>query len=318
MHNIEKAFAASGGVQGLTPSSRTNTTNVYNTVADLFAAVKLYDANFSPNPPSKVVGSNNQPLEMYHGTSNGGFTVFNTYGGKFGLFRKGSYFTENPEVADPYTRKGKGQNPEVYGVYLNIKNPLDMDAKADLSAWKKAFENAEQDPSYLDGVVTNDDAFRQLKENLVDEEYIRWEAEDIVTELIEGMGYDGITHIGGGRYDSKDGPKHRVYIAFEPEQIKSSTENIGTFDGTNPDIRYQDRSTAPVTNRTLLANALESTAQHELEHSNYTTVQIIRIIRFVHSCFALSDSVLKNLIFIETCRNQLCILQKYDKMPYNQ
>ena len=96
---------------------------------------------------SKVTNSDGSPEEMYHGTSSGGFTVFNTYSGKFGLFGKGSYFTDNPEVADSYTRKGKGQNPEVYGVYLSIKNPMDMDAKADLDAWKKAFEKADLDPS---------------------------------------------------------------------------------------------------------------------------------------------------------------------------
>lgn len=191
---------------------------------------------------SKVVNPDGTPKEMYHGTSNGGFTVFNTYGGKFGLFGKGSYFTDNPDVADSYTRKGKGQHPEVYGVYLSIKNPLDMDAKADITAWKRAFDDADLDTSYLDSVTTNEDAFRALKENLADDGYVRWEAEDIVTGLIEGMGYDGITHIGGGRYGSKDGPRHRVYIAFEPEQIKSSTENIGTFDGNNPDIRYQKRT----------------------------------------------------------------------------
>ena len=42
------------------------------------------------------------------------------------------------------------------------------------------------------------------------------------------MGYDGITHIGGGRA-AQDGVKHRVYIAFEPEQVKS-VFNKGTFD----------------------------------------------------------------------------------------
>ena len=266
LQNIEKAFNASVRVQGQAPSSLTSTLNAVKIVADLFAAVKRYDTAFAPNTVSKAVNADGTPLEMYHGTSNSGFTVFNTYGGNFGLFGKGSYFTDNPEVADSYTRKGKGQEPGVYGVYLSIKNPLDMDAHADPNAWKKAFENADLDPSYLDGVVTNEDAFRQLKENLADEEYLRWEAEDLVTELIEGMGYDGITHIGGGRYGSKDGPKHRVYIAFEPEQIKSSTDNIGTFDGSNPDIRYQDRS-AGTSNRALLAGAFEElvTSPDELE-----------------------------------------------------
>ena len=31
------------------------------------------------------------------------------------------------------------------------------------------------------------------------------------------------------------------YIVFEPTQIKSATDNIGTFDGSNPDIRYSTR-----------------------------------------------------------------------------
>ena len=32
------------------------------------------------------------------------------------------------------------------------------------------------------------------------------------------------------------------YIVFEPTQIKSATDNIGTFDGSNPDIRYSSRN----------------------------------------------------------------------------
>ena len=33
-------------------------------------------------------------------------------------------------------------------------------------------------------------------------------------------------------------------VAFRPEQIKSATDNIGTFDSSNPDIRYSDRDPA--------------------------------------------------------------------------
>jgi hypothetical protein len=35
-----------------------------------------------------------------------------------------------------------------------------------------------------------------------------------------------------------DFPGERAYVAFRPEQIKSATDNRGTFDPTNPDIRY--------------------------------------------------------------------------------
>ena len=30
------------------------------------------------------------------------------------------------------------------------------------------------------------------------------------------------------------------YVAFAPTQIKSATDNVGAFDGTNPDIRYRE------------------------------------------------------------------------------
>lgn len=44
-------------------------------------------------------------------------------------------------------------------------------------------------------------------------------------EYLEKLGYDGVVG-----YDE--------VIAFEPAQIKSATDNIGTFDRSNPDVRY--------------------------------------------------------------------------------
>lgn len=192
---------------------------------------------------SKVRDENGNLLVMYHGTSNGIFTAFDTYGGKFGLFGMGSYFTDNPQVALSYTEKGKGKTPRIYSVFLNIKNPLDMDAPADVDKWRKAFKDADLDPSYLNDIETNEDAFKALKENLMDDYYERYEAEELITEMILGMGYDGITHIGGGRFNKKDDTRHRVYIAFEPEQIKDTNNENPT---TNADIRYSIRGSDDV------------------------------------------------------------------------
>ena len=44
------------------------------------------------------------------------------------------------------------------------------------------------------------------------------------------QGYDGVNNSG------------EEFIAFYPEQIKSATDNIGTFDSDNPDIRYSTRA----------------------------------------------------------------------------
>jgi len=52
-------------------------------------------------------------------------------------------------------------------------------------------------------------------------------------EWAKEKGYDGIV------YENKVEDKgSKSYIAFSPSQIKSATDNIGTFDGKNPDIRF--------------------------------------------------------------------------------
>lgn len=180
---------------------------------------------------SKVVDENGNLKVMYHGTSGGGHTVFDPYGkARYGLFGAGSYFTDNKDVAESYTNKGKGKSPQVYETYLNITNPMDMDAAADAEAWAKAMPDVR-----FPEVGTNEAFYRAMEEYFEDAEYARWEAAETAMEVIEGMGYDGITHIGGGRFNKADATRHRVYIAFQPEQIKN-VDNAKPTE--NPDIRY--------------------------------------------------------------------------------
>ena len=187
---------------------------------------------------SKARDEQGRLLVMYHGTSNGGFTVFDAYGSNFGLFGQGLYFTDNPEVAESYTHKGKGNKKQVYKAYLRITNPIDMDAEADIAKWRKAFVDEDADATYLDGAKTNEDAFRALKDYLADAGYYKYDAWETVSGILYSMGYDGITHIGGGRFNKKDETRHRVYIAFEPEQVK----DVGNTSPTsNPDIRFSQR-----------------------------------------------------------------------------
>lgn len=179
---------------------------------------------------SKVVDENGNLKVMYHGTSKGGFTVFDTYGSKYGLFGQGSYFTDNKSVAESYTNKGKGDSPTVYESYLNITNPMDMDAEADADAWRKAFPDASFPKS-----GTNEDFYRAVEDYFEDEGYYKYEAAEELVSTLESMGYDGITHIGGGRRNNTNDTSHRVYIAFNPEQIKN-TDNTNPTE--NADIRY--------------------------------------------------------------------------------
>ena len=179
---------------------------------------------------SKVRDENGNLKVMYHGTSKGGHTVFDTYGSNYGLFGTGSYFTDNKSIAESYTNKGKGNNKQVYESYLNITNPLDMDAEGNAEEWAKAFPDVDFPES-----GTNEEFYRAVEEFYSDQMMPKWEAAEEIRDSIQfGMGYDGITHIGGGRVNA-DGERHQVYIAFEPEQIKNIDNIAPTKDA---DIRY--------------------------------------------------------------------------------
>lgn len=191
-----------------------------------------------PENSSKVVDENGEPLVMYHGTSAGGFSIFNTYGSNFGLFGQGSYFTDDRTVAESYTEKGKGGNKQVYGVFLNIHRPLDMNSRNIVEGWKAALPDDIQVEIGEDS--TNESVYRSVLESFEYNEYPRSEAQEILYDLPVTLGYDGVTHVGGGKYDKKDNTKHRVWIAMEPTQIKSATENSGEYSGENGDIRFRE------------------------------------------------------------------------------
>lgn len=185
---------------------------------------------------SKVVDADGKPLVMYHGTNKteGGkaFTSFDTYGSNYGLMGLGAYFTADPKVASSYTEKGKGESPTVYPVYLSIKNPIDMDAEADPAMWKSQFDGIEE---YHEGGKTNESWYRAAEDLLRDQQMPGWEGAEIMQDGLRNMGFDGVTHIGGGRVKG-DGTRHRVFIAFDPTQIKSATGNAGTYSTENPSI----------------------------------------------------------------------------------
>ncbi len=193
---------------------------------------------------SAVVDEQSRPMVMYHGTSKSqdgeAFTMFDTYASNYGLMGQGGYFTADPDVASSYTSKGNGTSPTVYPAYLSIKNPIDMDAKANPEAWQAQFPDAEQ---FHEGGDTNESWYRAAEESIRDQEVPMYEGAEIMQDGLRAMGFDGITHMGGGRV-AKDGVRHRVYVAFDPEQVKSATGNRGTFDPESPNIMFGQEDVA--------------------------------------------------------------------------
>ena len=189
----------------LAPSA--STADTY-TVSQLFDLVKGLDKNFKPNEASKVVNEDGTPKIVYHGTD-GEFTVFENMktGKNFGDISSGMFFFTNykegyPNSAEDYARnssKNNGGNPNIKEVYLDIKKPLRLDSRGYYS--------------------TN--------------EYYDKNAEDIYMRFLDGD-YDGVII----ENSDKNADDSILYAVDNSKQIKSATDNIGTFDKGNDDIRY--------------------------------------------------------------------------------
>ena len=166
---------------------------------------------------SKVVDENGEPLVVYHATT-GNFTTFKPGGNDPTLSGPAMWFTDSKEsqpamhnIALRGKRYREGAN--VMPVYLRMERPLVIDDKTSLD-WARAV--------FADGSLE----FPQLIAP-------KW-----VEDVTRGDEYDGII-FDGPALGWKDSV--REYIVFRPEQIKSATGNVGTFDPTNPDIRYSLR-----------------------------------------------------------------------------
>lgn len=124
-------------------------------------------------------------------------------------------------------------------VYLNIRKPFDLDKDIDRDEASKIFGNKVV-KSYLSEASRGSFISQSAPipfEALYDYATSEYEVpKDQISKAIADAGYDGLTHIGGTIMGG--GHEHRVWIAFEPTQIKA-TDNTGTFDPKNPDMRYR-------------------------------------------------------------------------------
>ena len=198
----------------------------------------------------------------YHGTGED-FNVFSEDKiGKRNVWGKGFYFGTSKGIADDYAswRASKGGTYRIISAYLKFDNPY-IPSKSSIGSAEEILDrwfpdmwktSRELGVGYIKGKL--DGATLDLLQFIAEHNNI--EVKDVLTEY----GYDGV--IDGGEL-----------VAFNAEQIKYSDpityDDNGNiipiserFNSESNDIRYQKKTT---TNRALLANALESTAQNDIE-----------------------------------------------------
>lgn len=225
----------------------------------------------SPKSASKVVDGNGEPLVVYHQTGND-FTVFDTK-----HTGAGEFDSEMPTgifMKPTNSNVGLSGNKQM-ALYANIRNPLTVNNRAELvrfyeqnidgykearedinnidSEYEQKYENAEasEDEEYSklwndrkQGTITEEEYQKAIESNALDELEEEWrnkaneaskKAKSLIDDYFRNSNYDGvIVNNDAGSF----GRTTKTYIAFSNTQVKSATDNIGTFDGRNSDIRY--------------------------------------------------------------------------------
>ena len=189
-----------------------------------------------PDNSSKVIDENGEPMVVYHGFIGRDFNIFdkdvafdNSRSAKpvYGSF----FFSDTRKQAEAYGsffRKGERVFNGIKATFLNIKNPFIINSEnTPYHSVRGYFKN--RDTGEIDwnrgGIVKNG-----------------WEigVQDITIAAME-EGYDGVIfrNIDDAGSEELVGTTHTTLAIFSPTQIKSATDNVGTFDQNNPDIRYQ-------------------------------------------------------------------------------
>jgi ADP-ribose pyrophosphatase YjhB (NUDIX family) len=198
--------------------------------------------------PKETYGE--EPKALYHGRQ-AAFESFDLSKAKLAAAGLGVYFAENRRIADTFATMG-GKKGDVITAYMSIKKPFNFDTPihaSEVEGWSRETKEMKgTGPKYFtatvqayqrrdgnpDGTMPGHVAWRALRDAVGD---------DHVNKVLQRLGYDGIVHTssdqaGAPRLKAGDPDFGRVWVAFEPNQIKA-VDNKGAFDPSSHNI-YND------------------------------------------------------------------------------
>ena len=213
---------------------------------------------------SKVVDANGEPLVVYHGTRDGGFMEFSQPGGT----RRGDlgiFTTSDEGMASAYVRRNRtrrveepsadadpqaGDQPGIYALFVNLRKP--NEAYFEGANWDgERYEqyqvvNSDGEQIYAEdgrGYLSDEDAQDLAADNSgasVERAGPHYETTDSVVRDARRYKNDGavirdVVDDGGGT--GYDGEPADVFVAFDPNQVKSADFNGGAFSRSSDDIR---------------------------------------------------------------------------------
>jgi len=178
--------------------------------------------------------------------------VFRTWSGgttDWGYRSSGAYFTDDLGEATRYAESMASKDPHVYEVYLSIKNPyVEGETKAPAGMWEEFNRRLDR---VRKGYAR---PWRWLEEREREQAILR-------RQVLQKYGFDGEVWKQANRTE---------YVVFEPTQIKSATENIGTYDPTDPSIlRSMKPETGAAPATTPAAKDLEAGRKEALAYIDH-------------------------------------------------
>lgn len=171
---------------------------------------------------SKMRDDNGNLLEVYHGTQEGGFTVFDSSQSySENISGAAHFFSTNKEMIDKYYNVDNSYldgSKQVYTCYLNAKNPLVIDCRS--NAW-----NTIELPEELQCKGIN--RYRDYTQGKYVESARA--STDQIASYAKNNGYDGVVYknVRDGSIEEKPSD---VYAVFESHQIKSVTNKKPSSD----------------------------------------------------------------------------------------
>ena len=183
-----------------------------------------------PANASKVVDENGEPLVVYHNTP----FEFN------GIFDMDHKSRIMPWTSEPFGHVGTQKTANTikgtqFALFLNIKNPLET------SDFVHETVSSMLSELYKQGIISRENysLFRGISNSEL-------------RNLMLSLGYDGT------KYENKAEKGGTSYSFITPNQIKSATNNVGTFSTTDDNIRHSSITeyTAKVTSISTFTDRL--------------------------------------------------------------
>lgn len=252
----------------------------------------------SPAKASKAVDNNGEPLVLYHQTGKE-FTTFDTKqkgSGEFdsemptGIFMKPTnndigvggniqmplYASiKNPLIVNNRSELVKFYDKNVQG-YTKAKSAIDSVNKEYKAKFNEEMKRENEEYQKLwnakkNGEISEEEYQKSISRDALDEIMEEWEnkvneashnAKALIDDYFKNSNYDGvIVNNDVGSF----GRSTKTFIAFENTQVKSATDNIGTFDGNNPDIRYSLDEDYDFTDEDEKAGAIHDTLKFSID-----------------------------------------------------